>query len=442
MDRGINKETEEIVVAFEVGENASYQDKKDCWIAPKDSIHNWDELEELNIKEIPIHYVSEKRYKNWRGTDVACSPHFAIYPDSPAETIQESKEHRMLKDFIYNAIKNQDVTLIISKLKRKKQELTKIKIKDLNEIIDWNKYDIEITNRGYKTLRADVLLPFKQRHELLGYGIDFEIQLQNQSERITYDRSIKWALQGFSVVWLFENDFYFNDDKTQIELKSNELKVFSYSQELYFSGKEFVKNLKRIVIEQSRLLDNKLNEINIKGNKKIKELQSNVENYRKEFEEIYENIKKRIDGFFGYKIKELGNNFNEEVARGVQENFFENNKDKIKEIIEESINYYLKEIKLNEVIEDFAESIDYNSLIYEAKQRVNQKIENRIKDYGVYREFISNPPECNKCNSDMRIQKGKYGLFLGCGNYPICKNVIKNIPIEVKRILSDEDAND
>lgn len=30
--------------------------------------------------------------------------------------------------------------------------------------------------------------------------------------------------------------------------------------------------------------------------------------------------------------------------------------------------------------------------------------------------------QCPKCGSEMRFRKGKYGVFLGCSNYPGCKN--------------------
>ncbi|MFA7601242.1 MAG: topoisomerase DNA-binding C4 zinc finger domain-containing protein, partial [Patescibacteria group bacterium] len=34
--------------------------------------------------------------------------------------------------------------------------------------------------------------------------------------------------------------------------------------------------------------------------------------------------------------------------------------------------------------------------------------------------------KCDKCGSDMIVRNGKFGPFLGCSNYPKCKN-LKNI---------------
>lgn len=38
-----------------------------------------------------------------------------------------------------------------------------------------------------------------------------------------------------------------------------------------------------------------------------------------------------------------------------------------------------------------------------------------------YKEFII----CDNCGKEMKVRKGKYGLFLGCTNYPSCKNTKK-----------------
>ncbi len=85
MDRAINKRTGQLVSAFEVFTNGSYQNlEKGEWIAPADSIDNWEELQRKGIAEIPVHYVSEKRYDNFRGTPVFSPPCFALYPNSPA----------------------------------------------------------------------------------------------------------------------------------------------------------------------------------------------------------------------------------------------------------------------------------------------------------------------------------------------------------------------
>jgi len=85
MDRAINKSTDNLVSAFEVFKNGSYQNlDKGEWISPKDSISNW---EDISKEDTYVHYVPEKTYENYRGTKVATSPYFAKYPGSKANTV-------------------------------------------------------------------------------------------------------------------------------------------------------------------------------------------------------------------------------------------------------------------------------------------------------------------------------------------------------------------
>ena len=99
MDSAINKSTGKIVSAFSIFKDGSYQNlDKGEWIAPSDSITNWDELKEKGLDisnyQEPVHYVSEKEYTNFKGTQIWCDPYFAIYPGSIAKTTEESQEHK------------------------------------------------------------------------------------------------------------------------------------------------------------------------------------------------------------------------------------------------------------------------------------------------------------------------------------------------------------
>jgi DNA topoisomerase-1 len=44
---------------------------------------------------------------------------------------------------------------------------------------------------------------------------------------------------------------------------------------------------------------------------------------------------------------------------------------------------------------------------------------------------VKTDKSCKKCNQVMNLKKGKYGFYLGCSNYPDCKNTV-NIPDEIK----------
>ncbi len=415
MDRAINKKTDKLVHAFDVFKDGSYQNLiKGEWISPKDSIHNWDEIQE---EDSFVHYVKEKRYTNWKGTDIVSRPHFAVYPGSKAKTVGETPEHKMLKNWMFNRLYKDDLEIIYSKATKKYKFDNINKLSELK--IDWNNYSVEVPIRSRKNLQADILLPFKKKHELLGYGIVIEIQLSKQNKEQTYNRSIDRAINGYSTIWLFENDFEINED--EIELKSNKLKVFSFSSELKHSGKKFARELKILVENQCRYLDIKKEEL-------IKKTEE-IEDYKLE---IIEELKKKINGFFGYKIKEISENFNEEIANKVQKDFFEKNEYKITKLINDGLKDYINE----ELFNNITNKLNLEDIKEEAKNLLKNKIEN----YKIYKEFISDPPRCGGCNSNLILDNGQYGLWLKCPNYPYCK--AKNshsIPNEIKVIFNDKD---
>ena len=272
MDRAINKSTGDLISAFEVHKNGSYQNlTKGEWIAPTDKIYNWDEISE---EDSYVHYVKEKKYTNWKGTDVATSPYFAVYPNSQAKTIEENKEHKMITNWLFNRLKEDDLEIIYSRATKKWKYNNSNKLSELK--IDWNNYSIEVPIRSIKNLRADILLPFKEKHNLLGFGLIIEIQLSYQSEKIIYDRSIDRAINGYSTLWLFKKDFDVEEDN--IELKSNKHKILSFSSELKYDGKNFIKNLKETVENQCRYLDIKKEEIEEYSEEIYKEINERLNN--------------------------------------------------------------------------------------------------------------------------------------------------------------------
>jgi ssDNA-binding Zn-finger/Zn-ribbon topoisomerase 1 len=44
------------------------------------------------------------------------------------------------------------------------------------------------------------------------------------------------------------------------------------------------------------------------------------------------------------------------------------------------------------------------------------------------RRAMANLPQCSKCSSPMRKIEGKYGAFLGCTNYPRCRETLASAP--------------
>ena len=373
MDFAINKSTREMISALEIFKNGSYQNlDKGEWIAPNDSIGNLEELEEKNIKDVPVHYTKEKEYTNYNNTPIVCAPHFAFYPNSPAKSVEESPMHKKLKEWLFNRLKNDDLEIRYSKGTKPHKYDNKLKLSELD--IDWNNYSIEVTTKSTKRLRADILLPFKSKHLFLGNGIIFEIQLSYQTKNRTNERTIERALHGYSVCWLFEKDF--ETAKEIIYLKENIILVNSFSEQMHFAKKSFVGKLKNVVELQCRFLD-----------EKIKETNQGIELLEEKKEGAYNELIKRLntrEALLINKISALENN----PFKGMIEAY------------KNQIN-----IKFQDKNEEFEEG--FNSKMKEL---------NYPFCIGV----------CVKCNSGYmakKITKNGKGVY-GCSNYPECKHSI------------------
>jgi hypothetical protein len=410
MDRAINKTTQKVVSAFEVYKNGSYQNlDRGEWIAPKDKLDNWEQIDE---RDRQVHYTKEKEFTNYNGTKVWCAPHFAVYPGSAAITTISDPTHKLLEDWLFSRLKEDDLEIIFARGVKPHKYNNKYKLSDLN--INWNDYSVEVTTRGIKKLRADILLPFNTKHPLLGEGIIFEIQISNQIESVTYDRTIGRALHGYSTCWLFEKDFII--EKNNISLKNNNLIVNSFSEQMHYAKKEFVGKLKDIVEEQCRFLDEKIDETLI-----------HIEKLEQKKKEIYENIDNQIKSNLeniNIQLKNISDNHDKKM----------NEKEKaiinsIKRIEDNPFNAIIDSYKI-ELNNQFKKQ--ENELEGTYKLLVNGLVEQngRLKsNYEYWLAEMKKPKiigQCYICNQGiMTLKKGKYGDFYGCSRYPTCQNTIK-----------------
>ena len=134
MDRAINKATGNLISAFEVYKNGSYQNlTKGEWVGPKDSIHNYEEISE---EDTFVHYRSEKKYENYKGTKIVTAPHFAVYPGSLAKTVAESPTHKLLKDWLFGRLSSDDIEILFAKGVKPHKYENKYKLSQLD--INWN----------------------------------------------------------------------------------------------------------------------------------------------------------------------------------------------------------------------------------------------------------------------------------------------------------------
>ena len=308
MEEAFNEETKDLVKAFHVYKNATYQQEKyNCWYTtPKYLIDNgliinYDEIKDKHPK-IKVVYVKEKEYKNFKNTLCWCSPHFRILNKKKLgiHTKPESQEHKMAKNWLYSIIKEggEDLNLYYSSIKKPFKAVNPIKISELD--INTNAYGFheergdelkkERRIEGIKNNRVDVYLPFNKTHKLLGNGIVFEIQFTKQHDNTELNRTLDRITKGFSVVWIKKKDFK-KISNENIKLKENRLLIHSFSALLYYNNKQFGKKLISHVQEQSRLLDIKLLEID---KKKIK-IENNLRRNNEIITERLTDFKKYID---------------------------------------------------------------------------------------------------------------------------------------------------
>lgn len=425
MDKAFNKNTSKTIDAIEIFKDGSYQEtKKYEWIAPTDSIKNWDDLDKLNMKEVNVHYVSPKRWVDKKGKKRVASSCFAVYPNSPAKTVGgESEEHHKLKDWLFERLEQDDLKLLYSQGTKPHRYKNFVKLSELE--IDWSNYQIpEETIRSTNKIRADILLPFISKDDFFGNGIIFEIQLCEQKEEKVYERTIDRILKGYSVVWVYAKDFFVNEDGLEI---NEELKMYPFAELLNKDGKLYIEELKKTVENQCRFIDEK---IELLQKKNIE-----IDNYNLR---SLDETKKQIDVYFNHKINELTKDFNEIIANKVQESFFTKNEEKINRLITNNLPLVINK----DIIETIIGKCEPNKILEEARVLSLNKVYPKIRDYNIYREFISNPPKCSGCGSRLVLSNGDYGLWLRCPNYPDCKQ--KNsgiIPDEIRNMFSKNDKD-
>lgn len=288
----INKKTNERIHSIAIFKNASYQTPYDEeWIADPDEIANWDEIKD-KFPEIKVVYVQHKEFINFKGTKVLTAPHFRI-PNATKLGINikpESREHKIAKNWIYQRLIDDDLQLFYSSVNKPFRAINPIKLSELP--IDLNKLSIETRIRDIKTQIADVILPFIKTHDLLGNGIVFEIQFSRQRESTKENRTLDWIFKGFSICWIYREDFD-NITDVHIQVKNPILKISAYQPMLKWGGKQSIKNLRYASQEQSRLFELKEKEVIANFSK---ELEDNKELFLSFFTNMAKEIKKESIG--------------------------------------------------------------------------------------------------------------------------------------------------
>jgi len=289
----INKDTKEKINSLTIENNPSYQFiEEDIWYADADEIESCPN--EIDINNIKVRFRVGSSAISIKGNKYDISPHFFI-PNKEKlgiNTIPESKEHKLAKNWIYTKIKAKKLIINYSSISKPYKYKNSLNLFELP--IDYPMVGIETSSStfGYKKIRrADIICPFITKHPILGNGIVFEIQFTNQKNKTKIDRELDWAIRGYSISWLFKEDFEEIGDDF-IELKRKDIDVNSFSSLIKKANKLFIKNLKYCVQEQCRQLDEKKYEIISEiRNKKLEQFEINKIDIRGIVEGMFDELK-------------------------------------------------------------------------------------------------------------------------------------------------------
>jgi len=263
MNGAINSVTNKYIYAINLELNPSYQfPKNEKWFADPNDILSYDKKQVKDITKIEVRFRKGcDKVINYNGTEYSIAPCFFI----PNKTklginlIPESKEHKLAKNWIYNRIKNKKLSFIYSKANRPFDYENEINLTQLD--VDFEKIGIEVTVQNNKVQRADIILPLKKYNEFFGTGIVIEIQFSKQWEVTTYKRNYEWAFKGYSVCWLFIDDFE-NISEELIELKEDKLKIDSFQKILHEFSEKNLDEYKHKTEKLARMINKKMDELN------------------------------------------------------------------------------------------------------------------------------------------------------------------------------------
>ena len=411
MLNAIHKKTGKRIEAHKLRLDASWVGcKSDEWIAPSPEVSNWEELKARNIFEVKVSYI--KNHKSQRdGNFYEVRDHFRIITEGAKDRSEnESEEHKLAKEGIYYNIIDNKIDLVWGNNKVKPESL--------------GSFGLEIEERLSQNKCAkigDVVMTFETPHEILGKGIVFEIQLSNQTEEKTLERTYDRVKQGYSVVWMWDGMFCLN------KLINPELEVIPFRTALdeYDVLKiEEVNTIGRVIDNKILDLERNYDEqiLKMEGEQQIKQANATAEFYACLIKG-QEGFQKRYDEFL--KMKEEG--IYETLLKNLTSKIFID-EGKIKELVQEEIKNTTErmlkdseEIKVIEttVNENISNAVDkYRSKI---KEEVNSKIQKES-------DKIITSHEYEKC------LKERFGMDLAS----FARTYLNAKIYDLKKVMEDE----
>jgi len=434
MENAIHKTTGKIVSAYKILKSLEWIGKeREDFIAPYHEIGNWQELNNKKIDEVKVSFVIRHKRKLESGEIILVQSHFRIETKDAIENPNnESEEHKLAKENIYD-LAIEDLLVVDGK-----------KLSEIGEI-----EDIRIECQSGKK-RADVLIKFKDFHNIYGIGIAFEIQISPQKIEKTEERNYDRASYGYSIVWLWSG-----------ELNQSNFKIIPYSEAIKDYHKQLKIQSEKIFWDIDKRTDEKVSEIKERIEKTINSLkcqreliQLNIQKNLTQLENINETISDKIKIEIRSQVEEkiknsiLDNIKSEKVNAYIEkiygeylknhENYIENliqgkfihelgeriNKSfsdyKISKVdldceIHKTAQLFLKEIDIEEIINKQIkekENIIFNQLNSIADNKINLLIEKRIEKE-LSEELLS-----LKAETITNFSKSRTSLFIEC---PLCK---------------------
>lgn len=361
---GFHNISKEFIPAEHLVNNPEWMNKKDDeWLMPESEILNLTEIRQKGI--IPFCTFIDG-YK--RKDDTPVRAHFRI-KDNKVKTYDrenESEEHRLAKEEIYYKIYDNAISFDIGGKEYYPKDLGGFKV---------------FIEKGVGSKRADVLLLLDKEHPIIGNGIVVEVQLSRQTFDKTDLRSYDRALQGYSCVWLFENNF--NDDG----IINTRLKVKIF-RELLDKYSEIVSNRDA---EKISVYSSFLNKVIEDYSITLNEIESKLSYIKRYTEDKLNNFNEQIENEIVKDLQPI-----KEVVKEEMKSEFENNSNTLRKLANENLQLAEEKIKeQNKLLEEkYAEAIDnlkVNSMdkMKNELKELSKNIEKKLFDEGLFEQYVS-----------------------------------------------------
>lgn len=390
MDTALNYKTGEIITAWQLElKDPSYQfPYEETWYADTNNIETYDKEKVKDVTKIEVRY-RKAAYEviNAKGTKYDIPPCFFILnkEELGINTVTESKEHKLAKHWIYNTLKNGTLNLEFSTVKRPFDYSNTVSMKDLK--IAYQKIDIEVhVNSQRRRQRADIILPFNEFHDLFGAGIVIEVQFSKQDDSEKRERSINWALKGYSICWIDLLDFN-KLEEDFVQLKEDKLKIDVYGLTIKKHSEKYENDFRLKIQEMYRASYDKI----------------------KEFEDRILKFKQELASASASKILETSQKL-QELKQGLANR-------------EENLLKSLSQIESNPLAETFN---FYKIQMAENFNSLSDKFQSSWKEKMRELNYPFAIRECPMCHHGILYRKetktGKQ--CYGCSAYPSCKHTI------------------